>query len=58
VLAFNHCKVCGCVVFHQPSKKARDATHIAVNARMMRPEDTASIRIRHLDGASTWKYLD
>jgi hypothetical protein len=30
---------------------------IGVNARLMEPEKIASIRIRKLDGASTWKYL-
>ena len=57
-LEFYHCQTCGCVVYHESTKKVGDETRIAVNARMMRPEDTASIRIRMLDGASTWKYLD
>jgi len=33
-------------------------SRIAVNARMMSPEDIAGIRLRTFDGADTWKYLD
>jgi hypothetical protein len=29
-----------------------------VNARLMEPEVVARARVRHLDGANTWKYLD
>ena len=57
-IEFNHCKACGCVVFHEATKKVGDETPIAVNARMLQPDDVASIRVRLLDGASTWKYLD
>jgi hypothetical protein len=31
---------------------------MGVNARLMAPEDLAAARLRHLDGADTWKYLD
>jgi hypothetical protein len=58
VLEFNHCKACGCVLFHEATEKAGDETPIAVNAPMLPLEDVASIRVRLLDGASTWKYLD
>jgi hypothetical protein len=29
-----------------------------INARCFAPEDLASIRVRHFDGADTWKFLD
>jgi hypothetical protein len=57
-LAFRHCRTCGCVVYHERTKDEGDETRIGVNARMMSPSDIASLRIRHLDGASTWEYLD
>ena len=56
-IEFCHCRSCGCVTHHQRVRKTRDST-VAVNARMMEPERITSIRIRKLDGASTWKYLD
>jgi hypothetical protein len=31
---------------------------MGVNARNFAPRAVASVRIRLLDGASTWKYLD
>ena len=31
---------------------------MGVNARLMDPEVVAGARVRHLDGADTWKYLD
>lgn len=56
-IEFYHCADCGCVTHHERVKKKPGST-IAVNARMMEPEEISSIRIRKLDGASTWKYLD
>lgn len=56
-LEFYHCNTCGCVTHHERVKKASDST-VAVNARTMEPDAIASLRIRKLDGASTWKYLD
>jgi hypothetical protein len=56
-LEFYHCKTCGCVTHHERARKRPDST-VAVNARTMAPEAIASVRIRRLDGAATWKYLD
>ena len=56
-IEFYHCKKCGCITHYESVKKTSDS-RIAVNARNMRPEDIASIRVRMFDGASTWKYLD
>ncbi|HUF73872.1 MAG TPA: hypothetical protein VMR74_13340 [Gammaproteobacteria bacterium] len=36
--------------------KSRDS-RIAVNARMISPEEVDGVRIRTFDGADTWKYL-
>ena len=57
-IEFYHCKRCGCVTHYERSNKKNGDTRVAVNARMMEPEEIASLRIRKLDGASTWKYLD
>jgi hypothetical protein len=42
---------------HERARKRRDGT-VAVNARNFEPSALAAVRIRRLDGASTWKYLD
>jgi hypothetical protein len=33
-------------------------SRIAINARMIAPDDIAGLRIRTFDGADTWQYLD
>jgi hypothetical protein len=57
-LTFKHCRICGCVMFHERRRDAGDDTRLGVNARMMEPDDIAGLRIRRLDGASSWRYLD
>jgi hypothetical protein len=42
---------------YESVEKLEDS-RIAVNARMMSPDDIAGMRIRTFDGADTWKYLD
>jgi hypothetical protein len=54
-IEFHRCKICGCVTHWSP-KDQRD--RMGVNARLMEPEVVARARVRHLDGANTWKYLD
>ncbi|HVR29907.1 MAG TPA: GFA family protein [Thermoanaerobaculia bacterium] len=56
-LELYHCNICGCVTHHERTQKRPDST-VGVNARMMDPEAIASARIRRLDGADTWKYVD
>lgn len=56
-IEFYHCEVCGCTT-HYESVDKDDDSRIAVNTRIMRPEDVAGIRVRKFDGASTWKFLD
>jgi len=56
-IEFYHCKKCGCVTHYESVNK--DGNYrIAVNTRNMKADDTASIRVRMFDGASSWKYLD
>ena len=56
-LAIHTCKVCGCTTHWenlQPEKRSR----MAVNFRMCSESDVAAFRVRRLDGAETWEYLD
>ncbi len=56
-IEFYHCRRCGCLT-HYESVDKNEGSRIAVNARMLPPEDTAGIRVRTFDGAATWRYLD
>lgn len=56
-LEFYHCRTCGCAMHHERVRKTSNST-VGVNARMMESDAIASVRIRKLDGALTWKYLD
>jgi hypothetical protein len=38
--------------------RSRPDSYVGVNARNFEPAVLAGVRIRRLDGASTWKYLD
>ena len=56
-LKFQRCARCGCITHYVRPKRGADQ-RMGVNARMFAPEALAPLRIRHLDGASSWKYLD
>jgi hypothetical protein len=49
---YNHCKSCGCVT-HYRRINTYNNERIAVNARMMVPEDVISIRVIRLDALKT-----
>jgi hypothetical protein len=55
-IEFHRCATCGCVTHWVATDKARD--RMGVNARLMEPQVLAHARVRHLDGADTWKYTD
>ncbi len=55
-LELHRCKTCGCVTHWTAVDKTLD--RMGVNARLTAPEVLARARVRHLDGAETWKYLD
>ncbi|WGF89638.1 GFA family protein [Marinivivus vitaminiproducens] len=55
-IAFHRCGTCGCVTHWSASDPARD--RMAVNARLMPPDILSRARVRRLDGAVTWRYLD
>ncbi len=56
-LAFHSCKVCGCTT-HWENLDLTKHTRMAVNFRMCPSGDIADFRVRKLDGANTWKFLD
>jgi len=55
-LAFHRCRACGCVTHWSPVNRTED--RMGVNARLLDPAVLAGVRIRHLDGAVTERYLD
>lgn len=57
VIEFFHCNTCGCMTRYESIEK-QPGSRIAVNARMMSPDDIAGLKVRTFDGAKTWKYLD
>ena len=55
-IEFHRCRIYGCVTHWSAVDKSRD--RMGINARLMKPELLAGIRVRHLDGAVTEKYVD
>src|SRR5262245_22700438 len=51
------CRKCGCVTHWEDARKPA-GKRMGVNTRNMDPSVMKGVRIRHLDGASTWKFLD
>ena len=56
-IEFYHCRTCGTCTHYEALTKD-PASRFAINGRCFAPEDLAPIRVRHFDGADTWKYLD
>ena len=57
IRAYYRRKECGCVTHYAYRKKRRNTT-VAVNAVNFEPSALAGARIRHLDGAASWEFLD
>lgn len=57
---FWHCRRCGCVTHYEHVKKKKDGTDtLALNVRNVdQTELVATLPIRMLDGASTWRVLE
>lgn len=55
-LRLYRCAHCGCVTHWQPVSRA--GNRMGVNFRNFEPSVIESTRIRRLDGADTWKFLD
>ncbi len=56
-IRFVRCRTCGCITHWEPVRR-QAASRFGVNARNFEPGALGPVRIRRLDGASTWKYLD
>lgn len=56
-LNFVRCRTCGCIMYWQ-RLRPRKENYMGINMRNVEPEALGAVRIRRLDGASTWKYLD
>lgn len=54
---YHRCTQCGCVTHYTHRKKSSWET-VGVNANNFEPALIRNVRVRHLDGASTWKFLD
>ncbi len=57
LLAVHSCRTCGCTT-HWENLQKDETDHMAVNFRMVDPEITQPLRVRHFDGADSWKFLD
>ena len=55
-LSFCRCANCGCIINWQP--KSRTRNRMGVNFRNFDSSLLESVRIRRLDGAKSWKFLD
>jgi hypothetical protein len=51
------CRHCGCVTHWEPLPPAPGARH-GVNLNNFPPALVASVKVRHLDGADSWTFLD
>jgi hypothetical protein len=56
-LAFVRCRKCGCLMYWKAIRERR-IDRMGVNARNLDPKIREGIRVRRLDGAATWKWLD
>ncbi len=56
-LRFVRCRRCGCVTHWEPIRPTA-SSRMGVNVRNFDPDALGPVRIRRLDGASTWRYLD
>jgi hypothetical protein len=52
---FHRCTNCGCVTHWSPTPSGE---RMGVNSRLMEPAVIKGVRVRRLDGADTWKFLD
>lgn len=57
-IAFHHCAECGCITHYTEVDPADPHDRMAVNAKLMPSEVLVTVRVRHFDGAVTWKYID
>lgn len=56
-LRFVRCATCGYIT-HWEAMHVKEDSRMGVNARNLPPDAIAGVRVRRLDGADTWKFLD
>jgi hypothetical protein len=56
-LQFIRCSNCGCIICWK-SKRPRKVNRMGINTRNLDPSALGPVRIRLLDGANTWKFLN
>ena len=56
-LRFMRCRTCGCIMGWVRARPTKE-NYMGVNARNFEPGIVGTVRVRKLDGADTWKYLD
>ena len=56
-LEFVRCATCGCITHWQPIGPI-PGSRMGVNARNFEPGAVDGVRVRRLDGALSWKFLD
>jgi hypothetical protein len=56
-IRFMRCRQCGCITHWEAATNPR-SSRMGVNTRNVDPDVLKDVRIRHLDGARTWKFLD
>lgn len=56
-IEFYHCKNCGCVTHYMPTEIG-NKDRMAVNFRLVPSNTLNTIKLRHFDGAQTWKFID
>ncbi len=56
-LDFVSCSKCSCLTHYETTENVSEQK-VGVNFRMAPQALTAPIKVRHFDGADTWKYLD
>ena len=55
-IEFHHCQNCGCVTHYTPVEVS-DNSKMAVNFNMVNSSILNGLKVRHFDGADTWKYI-
>jgi hypothetical protein len=56
-LDLHRCITCGCITHWSPIPPT-PSERMGVNARLLDPLVIAGVRVRRLDGADTWQFLD
>ncbi|NVJ61177.1 MAG: GFA family protein [Gammaproteobacteria bacterium] len=56
-IEFNFCSNCGCIT-HYHTTETSPEQKVGINFRMATVAEIENLQLRHLDGASSWQYLE